>query len=183
MIKGIILFLIIIGAVMFMVGGSTETIVVSSSPVEYAHLYGIADEEQSLLVVGDFQAIDFNFNIGDVHNFTPQDINCIIVQDGGHYFATMEAHFQDTSANPTSQIALIITKNGLEVSGSYSEMDVTKKDADIEITTFAYIETVVNDVLCMEWTADDSQVMLTNHGSYADQPVVAKGFINWVHAN
>jgi len=181
MFKGIIIFLIIIGLIMFMVGGSTETIVVASS--ERPHLIGIADTDQTLNTINVFQAIDFNFLLGDAHEFMPQDNNCIIVMQGGHYFATFEGHFTDTSPAPNGNIGMRISLNGAEVSGSYSEEDTTNQNADITFTTFAYIEALTNDVICLEWTADDIDVKLMSNNTHATQPVVAKGFINWVHAD
>ena len=163
--------------------GCTEdrTIIVGSSETEQPHLFSIADRTQPIITMGTFQEIDFNYELGDAHEFG-NDGNCIIVQKSGHYLAQLEAFFQDNSAVATSKVAIIITKNGAEVSGSYTETNFVKQYANKELTTFGYVETVLNDRICMEWTTNDADVSLTGINSYSTQPIVAKGFINWVHA-
>ena len=151
--------------------------------IEQPHMFGIADTPQTLNTIGVFQAIDFNFNLGDAHEFHPQDLNCLVVEKAGHYYATYEAHFQDLSPAPNANIGMRISQNGLEISGSYSEEDTTKQNADITFTTFAYIEADTNDIICMEWTASDIDVKLMSDNAFAQQDIVAKGFIQWIYAD
>lgn len=145
------------------------------------YLFGVADEEQALLSVGEFQAIDFNYGLGNAYLFSPVDSNCIVVEKNGHYMVDFEAHFADSAANPVSVVALRISQNGLEVSGSYAEISMFKQDAEQEITTFGYVDVVEDDVLCMEWTSSHDTVSLDNDNAYALQHVTAKGFITWIH--
>jgi hypothetical protein len=145
------------------------------------HLFGIADTSQTLIGVGNWQAIDFNFDLGDNYGFGAKDSNCIVVTKAGHYMANVEAHFKDSAANPSSIVALRVSQNGEEVGGSYSEISLFKQDAEQMITTFTYIEAEKDDVLCMEWISSHATVTLDMDNTYARQPIVAKGFINWVH--
>lgn len=145
------------------------------------HMFGIASRTQSPNSIGVWKGIDFNFSLGDNYGFSAQDSNCLIVQQTGHYLATYEAQFQDHSPVPDAVVALRISQNGVEVSGSYSEADTVKQDGSIEITTLAYIEAIRGDVLCIEWITSDIDVNLQTSNTYATQPTVAKGFIQWVH--
>lgn len=175
-----ILFLFLSGCTSFQVEDKHYWL--KEKVVKYPHLFGIADKTQPIVTIGEFQEIDFNYELGDAYEFSP-DGNCIMVGKTGHYIINLEAFFQDNSPVATSKVAIIITKNGAEVSGSYSETSFTKQYANKEITTFAYVETDVNDIICMEWTGNDADISLTGLNSYADQPLVAKGFINWIHGN
>jgi hypothetical protein len=145
------------------------------------HMFGIADTIQTPRVVGEWQAIDFNFNIGDNYGFGSQDSNCLVVQKTGHYMVNLEGHFSDSAANPNSVVGLRISINGVESSGSYSAISLFKQDAEQEITTFGYVIVDVNDVICMDWVTDSSTVSLNVIDTYATKDISAKGFINWVH--
>jgi len=179
-----------------LVMGSTNALVVDTSSnvnvaknltvdgnvyYEMPHLFGIADTTQPLLVLNTWQAIDFNFLLGDSYGFTANDSNGIVVSQTGHYFATFEVQFSDTSPLPTANAGIRITLNGVEISGSYSEVDFTKQNSDTEITTIAYVEATQGDVLMMEFISDDLDVSVTSDNTWSKQNVVAKGFINWVH--
>ena len=173
----VILIVILLMILMFQpTTGST-----SATRETYPHLFGIADTPQALLVIGEYQAVDFNFELGDNSGFGAIDSNCIYPLEQGHYKADFEVQFDDMSPNPASTIAIRISQNGEEISGSYVEYDISRQNATGYLTSFVYIEADVNDVICMEWTASDIDVQINSHELYADQPVVAKGFINWVH--
>jgi hypothetical protein len=145
------------------------------------HLFGIATRTQSPTAINTWKAIDWNFSLGDVYGFTSQDSNCIKVQQTGHYFATFEIQFEDDSPAPSASMAVRVSQNGVEVEGSYSEVDTIKQDASQEITSLSYIEANANDVLCLEWITNDIDVNIQTNNTWATQPTVAKGFINWVH--
>lgn len=145
------------------------------------HLFGIADSTQAPTAINTWKAVDFNFLLGDAYGFSPQDSNCIVVHQTGHYFASFELQFEDSSPAPTSSVGVRISQNGSEVAGSYSEVDMVKQDVSQEITTLSYIEANEGDVLCMEWITSDIDVNLQTSNTWADQNTVAKGFINWVH--
>ena len=151
------------------------------SNLKQPHLFGIATEEQALNVVGTYQAIDFNSQVGDAYGFIFQDSNCILPQTKAHYFAIAQFQFKDSSPSPNSTIAVRVTQNGNEIEGSYREKDIGRQDSDDLISTDVYIEADVNDVICLEWTASDIDVSIVSHETYADMPVVATGFINYVH--
>ena len=160
--------------------GCTDTTYVVASDKTMPHLFGIADETQDMVALNTWQEVDFNYNIGHAYDFTP-DGNCILVQQKGHYIAILEVHMTDDSPNPASNGAIRITQNGLEVSGSYSEISFDKQSAEREITTFGYIDANVGGKLCMEWIGSDIDIRLFESNNWADQPVVAKGWIDWVH--
>jgi len=145
------------------------------------HLFGIADSTQAPTAINTWKAVDFNFLLGDAYGFSPQDSNCIVVHQTGHYFASFELQFEDSSPTPTSSVGVRISQNGSEVAGSYSEIDMVKQDGSQEITTLSYIEANEGDVLCMEWITSDIDVNLQTNNTWADQNTTAKGFINWVH--
>lgn len=145
------------------------------------HLFGIADTNQAPLAINTWKAIDFNFLKGDSYGFSASDSNGIIVSNTGHYFASFEVQFQDNSPSPLADVAVRITKNGVEVEGSYSEVDTVRQDASQEITTFAYIEAIAGDVLQLQWITSDIDVNISSSNTFTSSPVVAKGFINWVH--
>jgi hypothetical protein len=165
----------------FLAGCTSNSNTIVLKDLEKPHLYGIADTPQTMNVVGQWQAIDFNFDLGDNYGFGIQDSNCIVVTRTAHYIADIEAHFIDSAPNPKSVVALRVSLNGEEVSGSYSEISMFKQDAEQLITTFTYVEAKEDDVVCMEWLSSDATVTLDMDNTYASQPIVAKGFINWVH--
>jgi hypothetical protein len=144
------------------------------------HLFGIADTQQSLNVINTWKAVDWNFLRGDSYGFSTQDSNCLVVQQTGHYFAQFELQFQDGSPAPNSDIGVRITQNGVAVDGSYSEIDTTIQDSDVQVETFTYIEASANDVLCLEWISNDIDVSLFSDSTF-NGGEYAKGFIDWVH--
>jgi len=144
------------------------------------HLFGIADTTQALTTINVWQGIDFNFELGDAYLFDAQDSNCVIPQISGEYFMSFEVQLEDASPAPAANMAVRITKNGTELSGSYSEVDSTKQNASEEITTFAYAQAMAGDVICMEFVSDDIDVSVTSDNTFATQDIVAKGFIEWI---
>ena len=144
------------------------------------HMFGIADTAQSINVINEWQAIDFNFLLGDSYGFGLQDSNGLVVTQSGHYFISLEVQFIDASSSPTSNTGIRITKNGVELSGSYSEVDVIKQNASEEITTFAFAEVMNGDVLMMEFISDDIDVSVYSDNTWATQNLVAKGMIQWI---
>jgi len=150
---------------------------------EMPHLFGLATTIQHPVAVGSFQEIVFDYTLGDMHDFTI-DGNCILVEKKGHYFANLEVFFQDNAvASATTTTAIIISQNGSEVSGSYSEINLDKQYSNQSLTTFAYIDANIDDRLCMEWAVSKATTDIAMENNYSVQPITAKGFINWVHAD
>jgi len=136
---------------------------------------------QHPITVGEFQEIVFDYTLGDYYEFTP-DGNCIVVEKKGHYLANFEVFFQDNAvASTTTTVAIMISQNGSEVSGSYSEINLDKQYSNQQLTTFAFIDANIDDRLCMEWTASKATTDVAMENNYSVQPITAKGFIEWVH--
>jgi len=181
MIKITIAFVVALFLVMLFVSGSSgDTTYIVQPSSEYPHLFGIADTTQSLIAVGEYQEVVFNYALGDAYDFTV-DGNCLLVEKKGRYTASFELFFQDNSPVATSSVAIIITQDGAEVPGSYSEVDFVKQYANLELDTFAHIDANIGTRICMEWTGSEASVSLTGKNTYSDQPLVAKGIIDWSH--
>ena len=150
---------------------------------EMPHLFGLATTVQHPVAVGEFQEIVFDYTLGNRHDFNI-DGNCILVEKKGHYFVNLEVFFQDNaSASATTTVAIIISQNGSEVSGSYSEINLDKQYSNQSLITFAYIDANIDDRLCIEWVASKATTDIAMENNYSVQPITAKGFINWVHSD
>ena len=183
MIKFTIALVIAFLVVMFVVAGSSgdAIYIVPSSSSENPYLFGMATTIQHPIAVGNFQEIVFNYALGDMHEFGV-DGNCILVERKGYYLANFEVFFQDNAiASTTTTVAIIISQNGSEVSGSYSEINLDKQYSNQQLTTFAFIDASIDDRLCIEWTASKITTDVAMENNYSVQPITAKGFIEWVH--
>ena len=173
----IIGILLLIGLIVVTLVPSLIYFPVSEKP----HLFGMATTIQHPITVGEFQEIVFDYTLGDYYEFTP-DGNCIVVEKKGHYLANFEVFFQDNAvASATTTVAIMISQNGSEVSGSYSEINLDKQYSNQQLTTFAFIDANIDDRLCMEWTASKATTDVAMENNYSVQPITAKGFIEWVH--
>ena len=88
----------------------------------------------------------------------------------GIYHITYFSSFTDASPSPTADIAIRIILNGIEINGSAFESDVTRQDAEVEISNAINARLETGDVLAFQFIAGDPDVALDTHSNFGQHP-------------
>jgi len=156
-----------------------EVILLKSNNFSNPHMYGLATETGVTEAgeVSQWQTIDFNEEISDMHNLTFEDSNTVVISEDGHYTISFGAGFQDSAANPVSMVGMRITVNGAELRGSYVENDMYKKDIDVWLEHLTHTELNAGDRVVIQWITDQTTVRLIQDDLNAVQAFNAMGYI------
>ena len=114
------------------------------------------DEEEYTIV----QGISHTYNDATNDTFT-------ITQDGT-YEIHYELDFEDSAANPDSNVVYRIVKNGVEIKGSVWEIDLDKQDYDRVSPGFCLDDLSANDEIKLQFTSDDNTVSVQTDCTYGD---------------
>jgi len=146
-----------------------------------SHMWGLATADQTISQVDTWYNVSFNGSIGDVHRLDFTENTTVIIQHEGHYAISFGCGVEDDSPNPASSVAMRITKNNIEILGSYIEYDISRQDSDIWLEHTVYEEAEEGDFLNMQYIGSDVDISLTSHNTYSDnQGVVCTGFLREV---
>ena len=166
----------------FLSGCTQQEIKIVTQPKFVPHMWGLSTSVGVVAQADTWYAIDFNSDISEVKHFTFQDSNTLVVDYNGDYLVSFGAGFLDSSPAPDSIVAMRLTKNSVEVIGSYVEFHITRTSEDIWVEHTTYIDDlVVGDKLTMEYISDDTDVTLEDSGTYASMPFTAFGYIERIH--
>ncbi len=82
------------------------------------------------------------------------------------YFLT----FVDTAPNPNSDVGARVTQNGAEVPGSVQETDLTKRNAEVELSGEALVDSAAGDNFAIQFISNSSAVLLESHQNFGENP-------------
>lgn len=146
------------------------------------HMQGLATQVHTTPVINTWYNITFNDSVGFVEHITFTENNTVVITEEGDYTIMFGVSVQDSSAAPSSHVAIRIAVNDVELEGSYKEFDPTKQNSQTWLDLSVYAEELnVGDRLNMQYIASDTDVTIESHASYATTPFVAYGFITKEH--
>ena len=116
------------------------------------------------------EVADINRGIGHNHNNgTSQEYTILF---DGIYSITYNFDLQDTSVS-ASDIhvgARVIFINGSELPGSVFETDIIKQEVEMELSHEFLEEFIEGDIIVFQFIADDSDIEISTHGTFGDNP-------------
>ena len=119
--------------------------------------------------------IDIPFNeaasipkVGIEHDHTsnPEQFK---IKKAGVYLIKLVCSFHDSAVVPDCHIVTRIARNGVEIPGSLLEKDIAggpQQDKDKLITGSILVTCALDDILKLQFTADDLTVSLDSHATY-----------------
>jgi len=148
-----------------------------------AHVFGLATKTHTVAAGGVWYNITMNRTHADTQHFTLSADNItIIVPHDGHYTLTFGMGIMDSGASAASphSVGMRIEINGAELSGSYIEDDLIKKDADewMEHTTHAVLSE--GDEIRLQYIGEVDTITIEQEDTWAAQGFSAFGYIQEV---
>ncbi len=113
---------------------------------------------------------DIQKGISHIHD---DDTNqTFTVSKSGIYKITYHYDMIDTSASSSdiNVAGRTVFINGTEISGSVFETDILKKDIEVELVNTFLVSLKANEGLIFQFIADDSDVQISTHADFGDNP-------------
>ncbi len=139
------------------------------------HIFAHIDDTIAVAVGGTFQDVPFDqeastpkTGIEHDHTSNPEQFK---IKKAGVYVINFTMDFIDSAVTPDSHIAIRVVKNGSEILGSLAERDISgtpQSDKDKTITNSILVTCALDDIIKLQFTADDITVSLASHGTYGD---------------
>ena len=139
------------------------------------HIFAHCDNVIGVIIPGAF--IDIPFDEGPSvpkkgiehdHTSNPEQFK---IKKAGVYLINWLCSFHDMAMLPDSHIVTRIVKNAAEIHGSLIEKDIAgtpQIDKDKIITNSILVTCAVDDIIKLQFTADDFTVFLDSHATYGD---------------
>ncbi|KKL47674.1 hypothetical protein LCGC14_2333170 [marine sediment metagenome] len=155
-------------SVMFLVNADWER---PSSPV--ARIFAHNNVSQDILSDNTWQNITFDDEDANgtfiTHSAIGVDNTTFTVQLEGLYNIQLFITVEDTAPNPVSNAAVELRRNEMSIDGSRVEVDLTRQNAEVEISTFAHMPLNVGDVItALVITDTAATVGLSVHDTFGD---------------
>jgi len=146
-----------------------------------SHMHSLSTEIGVVSAVDTWYNITFNASLGDVENLEIlTDNRTLVIDHDGHYTIGFGMGFQDDSLFPNADVSMRLTRNGIEIPGSYIESDTTKQNADVWAEHTTHVELSEGDMINMQYISSDTDVTIEQHDTYATQPFNAYGYLQEV---
>ena len=153
----------------FFVGGNVSATNVFLPALAFAHNNG------TQIIVSDFvwQNITFDdepaLKLRISHTEVGITNTTFTVLDTGIYDISFFITMEDTAANPTSNAAIEIRRNSVNLDGSRVEIDFTKQNQEIELSNRGFFELTANDIIEFLVITDTSAtVRIADHDTFDD---------------
>jgi len=145
------------------------------------HMFGLVTEIHTVPETDTWYNLTFNPLLSDAYDLTFENNNTVIIDCDGHYTITLGGGFLDDSPSPNSHNAFRIVSNGIEIPGSYIEIDVVdRRNEDVWIEHTTHTELTDGDELQMQYISSDTDVTVEQHDTYTTQGFHAFGYIQEV---
>lgn len=149
------------------------------------YMFSHTNETIAVKGVGTWTNITFSQEDSDIkqgisHTFNDNTNHTFTIMEDGIYNVDYDLDVQDTSvgASNINVAARLILTNGTEIKGSVFEIDLTKQGTEAEISHNFLIKSLAGDEYVVQFTASDSDVQVSTHGTYGDYPESATLVIN-----
>lgn len=139
------------------------------------HIFAHVNNVIAVASAGVFQDIPFDdeastpkTGIEHDHTSNPEQFK---IKKAGVYVINFTCSFSDSAVNPDSHVLMRIVKNGSEVTGSLLEKDISglpQSEKDKTITNSILVTCALDDIIKVQFTADDTTVSLDSHATYGD---------------
>lgn len=140
----------------------------------FTHTYICAHTQNNISVTNAGTWINITFNRteslkqGITHNHADTTNDTFTIENTGIYDLHGHASFEDSAANPDSNVCFRFIKNGVEIIGSLREKDLDKKDFDSLGSTTVLVSLTSGDKIKFQFTSDDTTVRLDSDFTYGD---------------
>ena len=146
-----------------------------------SHMHSLSTDIGLVNAVDTWYNVTFNSSLGDVENLEIlTDNRTLVIDHDGHYTIGFGMGFQDDSPSPNADVGMRLTRNGIEIPGSYIESDTTKQNADVWAEHTTHTELSAGDMINMQYISSDTDVTIQQHDTYATQPFNAYGYLQEV---
>ena len=139
------------------------------------HIFAHEDNTIPVAIAGTFIDIPFDeqasipkVGIEHDHESNPEQFK---IKKAGVYLINWACSFEDSAVVPDCHIVTRIVRNGAEIPGSLIEKDIAgspQQDKDKIITNSILVTCALDDILKLQFTADDLSVSLASHATYGD---------------
>lgn len=139
------------------------------------YIFAHEDNVIPVAVAGTFIDIPFDeqastpkVGIEHDHESNPEQFK---IKKAGVYLINWALNFRDSAVVPDSHLLTRVVKNGVEIPGSLLEKDIAggpQQDKDKVITNSILVICALDDILKLQFTADDLTVSLDSHATYGD---------------
>lgn len=154
-----------------------SNILISENVFLPQYIFSHTDKTQLVAGVNTWTNITFDQENADIkrgiaHSGIDQTNDTFIIMISGIYNIDYDIDLEDTSpsASDIDVAARLIFTNGTEVIGSVFETDITKQGAEIELSHNFLVEAAAGDQFVFQFIAQDTDVVISTHGTYGDSP-------------
>ena len=119
-----------------------------------------------------FDQEDSDIKQGISHTFDDSTNNTFTLTKAGVYYISYDLDVEDTSpsASDIDVAVRLINSTGGEVLGSVFEADITKQGVEVELSHEFLIRSLANKTYYFQFVAEDTDVILSTHGTFGDHP-------------
>ena len=168
-----ILFLLLVISVV-LIGCTSKKIIMIPTLCPPAHFFSHTNSTLPA-TVGTWRNITFDQDLiesieGATHDPTGSLNYTFNITESGIYKFQYFTSFTDSSPSPTSNIAVRVILNGIEINGSTFEIDSVRQDAEIEGSNTIHAKIAAGDAIAFQFISDDADVLLATHSTFGQHP-------------
>ena len=143
-----------------------------------SHIFVHAEVTLPVLAAGQWRNVTFDDDDTELkarltHISQGIDNDTFTIVDAGIYSFSYNIDFIDSAPNPTSDTAVRILRNDIEINGSVFESDASRQNTEFEIGNTLHAEFNVGDTFKLQFTSDETTVSMTSHSSFGVHPDTA----------
>ncbi len=124
-----------------------------------------------------WQNVTFTEEVTDIqqgisHTHSDNTNQTFTVSKSGIYKITYHYDLIDTSGSSTdiNVAGRLVFVNGSEIAGSVFEIDILKKDIEVELVNTFLVSLIANEGVIFQFIADDVDVQISTHKDFGDNP-------------